>query len=153
MSTASEPRKLDLDPATVAPGPRPGRARPARPIVDLATQHTTVSVERATLRLAGLAGADPEGTPVGQPARRRWSTPSATRSASSTASRCRSGTRCCAARPTTCRRSPRRRRAGSVTLPAARGHATPTARPRGRPQAGRRRHHADRRAPRASASG
>ena len=34
-----------------------------RPIVDLATQHTTVSVERATLRLAGLGGADPDGTP------------------------------------------------------------------------------------------
>ena len=29
----------------------------------LAQQHTTVSVERATLRLAGLAGADPDGTP------------------------------------------------------------------------------------------
>ena len=34
-----------------------------QPIVDLARQHTTVSVERATLRLAGLAGADPDGTP------------------------------------------------------------------------------------------
>ena len=34
-----------------------------RPIVKLAQQHTTVSVERATLRLAGLAGADAEGTP------------------------------------------------------------------------------------------
>jgi len=34
-----------------------------RPIVKLAQQHTTVSVERATLRLAGLAGADSEGTP------------------------------------------------------------------------------------------
>jgi beta-lysine 5,6-aminomutase alpha subunit len=34
-----------------------------RPIVRLAQQHTTVSVERATLRLAGLAGADPDGTP------------------------------------------------------------------------------------------
>jgi beta-lysine 5,6-aminomutase alpha subunit len=34
-----------------------------RPIVKLAQQHTTVSVERATLRLAGLAGADPDGTP------------------------------------------------------------------------------------------
>ncbi len=34
-----------------------------RPIVRLAKAHTTVSVERATLRLAGLAGADPEGTP------------------------------------------------------------------------------------------
>jgi beta-lysine 5,6-aminomutase alpha subunit len=34
-----------------------------RPIVRLAKQHTTVSVERATLRLAGLAGADADGTP------------------------------------------------------------------------------------------
>ena len=33
------------------------------PIVELAQQHTTVSVERATLRLAGLSGADPDGTP------------------------------------------------------------------------------------------
>ncbi len=33
------------------------------PIVDLARRHTTVSVERATLRLAGLSGADPDGTP------------------------------------------------------------------------------------------
>ena len=54
--------KLDLDPATVA---RPGRwpARSGRPIVRIAQQHTTVSVERATLRLAGLEGADAEGTP------------------------------------------------------------------------------------------
>jgi beta-lysine 5,6-aminomutase alpha subunit len=34
-----------------------------RPIVKLAQQHTTVSVERATLRMAGLSGADSEGTP------------------------------------------------------------------------------------------
>jgi beta-lysine 5,6-aminomutase alpha subunit len=34
-----------------------------RPIVRLAQQHTTTSVERATLRLAGLSGADPDGTP------------------------------------------------------------------------------------------
>jgi beta-lysine 5,6-aminomutase alpha subunit len=33
------------------------------PIVDLARRHTTVSVERATLRLAGLSGADADGTP------------------------------------------------------------------------------------------
>ena len=37
--------------------------RVGRPIVRLAEQHTTVSVERATLRLAGLSGADSEGTP------------------------------------------------------------------------------------------
>jgi beta-lysine 5,6-aminomutase alpha subunit len=34
-----------------------------RPIVELAERHTTVSVERATLRLAGITGADPDGTP------------------------------------------------------------------------------------------
>ncbi|WP_344776184.1 lysine 5,6-aminomutase subunit alpha [Nocardioides panacisoli] len=54
--------KLDLDPVTV----RKARAlarKAGRPIVRLAQQHTTVSVERATLRLAGLAGADSEGTP------------------------------------------------------------------------------------------
>jgi beta-lysine 5,6-aminomutase alpha subunit len=33
------------------------------PIVDLARRHTTVSVERATLRLAGVSGADADGTP------------------------------------------------------------------------------------------
>ena len=47
--------KLDLDPVTV----RKARAlarKAGRPIVDLAKQHTTVSVERATLRMAGLDG-------------------------------------------------------------------------------------------------
>ena len=34
-----------------------------RPIVKLAQDHSTVSVERATLRLAGLSGADAEGIP------------------------------------------------------------------------------------------
>jgi beta-lysine 5,6-aminomutase alpha subunit len=54
--------KLDLDPATVRQAR--GLARKVgRPIVKLAQQHTTVSVERATLRLAGLSGADPDGTP------------------------------------------------------------------------------------------
>ena len=38
-------------------------AQVGRPIVELARAHTTVSVERATLRLAGLSGADPDGTP------------------------------------------------------------------------------------------
>jgi beta-lysine 5,6-aminomutase alpha subunit len=54
--------RLDLDKATVR------RARTlarqiGRPIVETAKAHTTVSVERATLRLAGLSGADKEGTP------------------------------------------------------------------------------------------
>ena len=44
---------------------RPGRwpARAGQPIVDLAKAHTTVSVERAVLRLAGLDGADADGMP------------------------------------------------------------------------------------------
>jgi beta-lysine 5,6-aminomutase alpha subunit len=54
--------RLGLDRAQV----RRARAlarKAGRPIVALAQQHTTVSVERATLRLAGLSGADAEGTP------------------------------------------------------------------------------------------
>jgi beta-lysine 5,6-aminomutase alpha subunit len=54
--------KLQLDPATV----RQARAlakKAGRPIVKLARTHTTVSVERAVLRLAGLSGADVEGIP------------------------------------------------------------------------------------------
>ena len=53
---------LDLDPGTVARA-RELAARVGAPIVDLARRHTTVAVERATLRLAGLGGADPDGTP------------------------------------------------------------------------------------------
>jgi beta-lysine 5,6-aminomutase alpha subunit len=54
--------KLDLDPATVRKARSLARTV-GRPIVNIARQHTTVSVERATLRLAGLDGADAEGTP------------------------------------------------------------------------------------------
>ena len=54
--------KLDLDPATVRKARSLARTV-GRPIVKIAQQHTTVSVERATLRLAGLEGADAEGTP------------------------------------------------------------------------------------------
>ncbi len=97
--------KLHLDPATVARARALAREA-GRPIVDLATRHTTVSVERATLRLAGLAGADPEGTPwvnrLADVVRADLAGATASRTASSTASRCPSGTRCCAARPTTC---------------------------------------------------
>jgi len=53
---------LTLDPAVV----RRARAlarRAGAPVVKLARTHTTVSVERATLRLAGLAGADVERVP------------------------------------------------------------------------------------------
>ena len=54
--------KLDLDPATVKEARALAR-KTGRPIVTLAKKHTTVAVERATLRLAGLEGADAEGTP------------------------------------------------------------------------------------------
>ncbi len=61
MTPRSRP-KVDLDPATVRRARTLAR-RAGRPIVRLAKQHTTASVERATLRLAGLTGADPDGTP------------------------------------------------------------------------------------------
>jgi beta-lysine 5,6-aminomutase alpha subunit len=53
---------ITLDPAVV----RRARAlarRAGTPVVRLARQHTTVSVERATVRLAGLMGADPDRVP------------------------------------------------------------------------------------------
>src|SRR5450755_3634256 len=53
---------LSLDPRTV----RRARAlarKVGAPVVELARTHTTVSVERATLRLAGLSGADDDGMP------------------------------------------------------------------------------------------
>ena len=62
MSTRTFRRHLDLDPATVRKARSLAR-RAGRPIVTLAKRHTTVSVERAVLRLAGLQGADPDGTP------------------------------------------------------------------------------------------
>ena len=64
MATTTRPRRgaLDLDPVTVRKARSLAR-KVGRPIVKIAQQHTTVSVERATLRLAGLEGADTEGTP------------------------------------------------------------------------------------------
>src|SRR4029450_2490906 len=53
---------LTLDPALVARA-RELAARAGQPVVDLARSHTTVSVERAVLRLAGVHGADPDGIP------------------------------------------------------------------------------------------
>ncbi|MGL5405497.1 MAG: lysine 5,6-aminomutase subunit alpha [Propionibacteriaceae bacterium] len=53
---------LQLDQNTVDKA-RTLAARAGKPIVEMTKSHTTVSVERATLRLAGLAGADAEGTP------------------------------------------------------------------------------------------
>ncbi|WP_345024131.1 lysine 5,6-aminomutase subunit alpha TIM-barrel domain-containing protein, partial [Actinomadura keratinilytica] len=54
--------KLDLDPEAVRTARRLA-ARAAEPIIEMARTHTTVSVERALLRLAGLAGADADGRP------------------------------------------------------------------------------------------
>ncbi len=64
MAARTQPRtgKLELDPATVAQA-RGLAERAGQPIVDIARRHTTVAVERATLRLAGLGGADADGTP------------------------------------------------------------------------------------------
>ncbi|HYN94559.1 MAG TPA: lysine 5,6-aminomutase subunit alpha [Pilimelia sp.] len=54
--------RLDLDPSVVRRA-RELAARAGQPVVDLARGHTTVSVERAVLRLAGVSGADPDGIP------------------------------------------------------------------------------------------
>ena len=62
MSTTRHPRKLALDPAVVRRARTLAR-QAGRPIVALARTHTTVSVERAVLRLAGVSGADPDGIP------------------------------------------------------------------------------------------
>jgi beta-lysine 5,6-aminomutase alpha subunit len=48
---------LDLDPEVTGRA-RELAARAAEPVISLARAHTTVAVERATLRLAGIAGAD-----------------------------------------------------------------------------------------------
>ena len=60
--TQRQPTKLNLDPATVRHARSLAR-KAGRPIVKLATPHTTVSVERAVLRLAGITGADADGEP------------------------------------------------------------------------------------------
>jgi beta-lysine 5,6-aminomutase alpha subunit len=54
--------KLGLDPRMVTRA-RELAAHAAEPIIELAKTHTTVSVERALLRLAGLSGADADGMP------------------------------------------------------------------------------------------
>ena len=53
---------LELDPATIRKARSLAREA-GRPIVTIARKHTTVAVERATLRLAGLEGADADGIP------------------------------------------------------------------------------------------
>jgi beta-lysine 5,6-aminomutase alpha subunit len=54
--------KLNLDPRVVRTARRLA-AKAGQPVVDLARSHTTVSVERAVLRLAGVRGADSDGIP------------------------------------------------------------------------------------------
>jgi beta-lysine 5,6-aminomutase alpha subunit len=54
--------KLGLDPSVVREARELAR-RAGEPITELARTHTTVSVERAVLRLAGLDGADSGGMP------------------------------------------------------------------------------------------
>jgi beta-lysine 5,6-aminomutase alpha subunit len=54
--------RLNLDPAVVRAA-RDLAALAGQPIVDMARSHTTVSIERAVLRLAGLQGADAAGLP------------------------------------------------------------------------------------------
>lgn len=61
-TTVAPPPRLELDPKVVRKA-RTLAKRLGRPVVDIARSHTTVSVERATLRLAGLAGADHERVP------------------------------------------------------------------------------------------
>ena len=56
------PARLGLDPETVRTARRLALEVTA-PVIDLARTHTTVSVERAQLRLAGVAGADAERIP------------------------------------------------------------------------------------------
>lgn len=60
-ATRVKPR-LDLDPATVRRARQLAR-RAGAPVVRMAREHTTVSVERAVLRLSGMTGADPDGIP------------------------------------------------------------------------------------------
>ena len=62
MSHPDTRRMLALDPVTIRKARTLARKAGA-PVVSLATRHTTVSVERAVLRLAGLEGADVEGIP------------------------------------------------------------------------------------------
>jgi beta-lysine 5,6-aminomutase alpha subunit len=60
--TAPHRGKLGLDPVAVRKARSLAR-RAGRPVVKIAKTHTTVSVERAVLRLAGMQGADVEGIP------------------------------------------------------------------------------------------
>jgi beta-lysine 5,6-aminomutase alpha subunit len=61
-ATVGRTGKLSLDPEVVAKARRLAE-RAAQPVIEIARTHSTVSVERAVLRLAGLTGADAEGMP------------------------------------------------------------------------------------------
>jgi beta-lysine 5,6-aminomutase alpha subunit len=61
--SAGKAGKLTIDPRVVAEARRLA-SKAGQPIVEMARAHTTVSVERAVLRLAGLAGADADGMPL-----------------------------------------------------------------------------------------
>jgi beta-lysine 5,6-aminomutase alpha subunit len=54
--------KLNLD-RTLVKRARALAAKAGQPVVELARGYTTAAVERATLRLAGIEGADPDGIP------------------------------------------------------------------------------------------
>ncbi|MFF0141357.1 lysine 5,6-aminomutase subunit alpha [Streptomyces sp. NPDC005227] len=60
--TTAPAGKLGLDPRLIRRA-RELAARAGGAVVDMARSHTTVAVERAALRLAGLSGADAEGIP------------------------------------------------------------------------------------------
>ncbi len=62
MTSGRSTKLIELDPQAVRTARRLARKAGA-PVVQLARTHTTVSVERALLRLAGLAGADHERVP------------------------------------------------------------------------------------------
>jgi len=63
--------KLGLDPRVVRAARRLAAAA-AEPVIELARTHTTVSVERATLRLAGLSGAADAGQGAPDGGSRPW---------------------------------------------------------------------------------
>ena len=125
----------------------PGRGswprRAAQPVVDLAHRHTTVSVERAVLRLAGLTGTDPVTGEGRTEDRVPWvnRVVDAVRDQvglESRAWRCRSGTPSPPGRRRTCTPWPSRSAPAPARFDAAdrRGRR---AGPRGRPRRGRRR--------------
>jgi beta-lysine 5,6-aminomutase alpha subunit len=62
VSAVTPTGKLGLDPQLIATARRLAE-RAAQPVIEMARTHSTVSIERAVLRLAGIVGADAEGMP------------------------------------------------------------------------------------------